>query len=307
MPELPEVQTVVSSLKPHIINSSINSIKVLAKGESLIGKTTAKELSESLEGQSLEDVRRIGKFIIFDLQTTPVKLVVHLRMTGKFLFISNQEVSTGSSASGTFLVPDVSLSSRIRDEDINANATLPHPHVRIHMQLNNGDLYFIDMRRFATFHLVKSLQDYAGLRKLGPDALDGRIDSEYLQSILVAKTKPIYSALLDQEIVAGLGNIYVCETLARSMVHPLRPAGGLSDDELQEVVRNTKLTLQKAIAAQGTSFSDYTNAAGERGEFQNALLVYKQKEAVLNGKSYQVAKLKIAGRTAHYIPELQKL
>jgi formamidopyrimidine-DNA glycosylase len=285
MPELPEVENVVLSLKPHVTKSRINDISVTKKGERALGKLKPTDLKELLRDNSIYRISRRGKFIIFQLSEkdqNPKGFVIgHLRMTGRFVFQSNQ----------------------ILDPKEKLNLA----YIRFTIFLENGNLYFADQRRFGTFHFVNSLEEYPGLQKLGVEALSDELNVDYLQKKFKKRHKPIYSALMDQSIIAGLGNIYVCESLVRAKLHPLTPAKSISANKLKELILHIKTVLENAIIGKGTSFRDYLDGEGRKGNFQHKLLVYGKKTAHIDGKTYDIAKMKIGGRTVHYIPELQKL
>lgn len=292
MPELPEVENVVILLNKYIRRSKITGVEVAPKGEKLLGSVSPDTLQRELIGREINQIKRIGKYIHFKLTNPNFDLVVHLRMTGKFLFVPGATDNPISMPQLLFREPGTPL---IED---------PAKQARIKLKLNNGELYFLDTRRFATFHLVSDLKSYPGISKLGPDALSPSLTANILHGRL-QRQKPIYTTLLDQTIIAGLGNIYVCEALAQSRIHPLQPANSLSLDQIADLLQHIQIILKRAIAAKGTSFKDFAGVEGKEGNFQQQLLVYGQKRAKIAEQIFPVLKVKIAGRYAHYIKGLQ--
>lgn len=293
MPELPEVENVVSTLRENILGQKILAVKVEDKGVNALGGISPAAFVGSLTNRIFTEISRVGKFIIIRFESpTQQALIVHLRMTGRFLYVGKN----GREA----LAPKVLVNDGESEVAID-------PYIRFHFKLEDGDLYFSDKRRFGTMHLTDGVGEYKGIVRLGPDALTDGFTVDYLKHALANKNKPIYSALLDQQIVAGLGNIYVCEVLARAGIHPLTSAKLLTVEQIQLIHKYTVEVLRSAVESQGTSFSDYLNARGEKGSFQEKLWVYGKKTTVIDGKDYQVSKVKIGGRTAFFVESLQKM
>lgn len=311
MPELPEVENVVLALRRHVRKSRIIEVDIDPSGYKLLGSTSPALLEESLVGHKIEAITRRGKYIHISLSGLSHDLVVHLRMTGKFLY--EAAVNPHSIAIPHIITtkqPDTNAEGMAKASDRSEPHSSRKPDQlrfrRLSLKLDDGTLHFLDMRRFATFHLVDDVDRYPGITSLGPDALADHFSPEYLGRVLSGKIKPIYSALLDQKIVAGLGNIYVCEVLALSRIHPLKESGKLGVNEYTAIVSNTKKVLQAAIAAKGTTFRDYAGADGNKGNFSSQLLVYGKQKATIDGVDLVVSKIKIGGRTAHYIPSIQR-
>lgn len=270
MPELPEVETTIRYLRPSLADRVIESVTASNKGESTFNIPFL-EVQRKLAGQSVLSLDRRGKWMLFtfgvpNLTRDPegqqkTHAVGHLRMSGRY------KVDDGA---------------------------LAHPHNRFQLHLDNGKVInYLDQRRFGTFHFVDSFESHPGLAKLGPDVLSEEFTVNYLKSRLETVKKPIYSALLDQTIVAGLGNIYVNEILHASKVHPLKPANTLTDAEIAKIVQNTAVILQKALELKGTTLIDnlYQDPEGKTGEFAKLLQVYGKK------KDPDIEVLKIGGRS----------
>lgn len=268
MPELPEVETIVRNLRPQVINRVITELHVSHKGENHFNKPIS-EAKSQLEGRQLLDIARVGKWILLDFEE--IKAVAHLRMSGRYL-----------------------LEDKVNDS----------PHNRFHFLLDNGQvLNYIDIRRFGTFHLTDSFANYTSLQNLGPDALTAELTADYLQKRLANTTKAIYSALLDQSVIAGLGNIYVNEALHAAQIHPLQPAQSLQLQQLQSLVEEIQTVLQKALKFKGTTLIDnsFLDPEGRSGEFRNLLQVYGRKD------DPNIEVLKIGGRSVFVHKDIVKL
>ena len=193
-----------------------------------------------LQGRRFEDVFRLGKQVVFRLERGPLWLCVHLRMTGRLIYDDSG------------------------DE--------PDPrHLRARFELDRGTLAFFDPRRFGTFRVVRKLGD---ARPLGLEPLSGRFTGHTLRDLLAGSRQPLKTWLLRQDRLVGLGNIYASEILFASRLCPQRPAGSLSEPEIRRLHRATRRVLRAAIACCGTTFSDFQDASGVSGGFQEFLQVY---------------------------------
>lgn len=258
MPELPEVEITIRYLKPAILNEVITNITATNKGESTFN-IPFDDVKKRIVGNKVTDIGRHGKWMLFEFNNG--KAIGHLRMSGRY---------------------------KIEDK------VLDIPHNRFQFHLQNGKVInYIDQRRFGTFHFVDGFESYPGLKKLGPDILIGEVTVEYLLNRLKTVKKPIYSALLDQSIIAGLGNIYVNEVLHACGIHPLTPANKLAKKDIQNVLGHSKSILEKALELKGTTLIDnlYQDPEGKTGQFAKMLQVYGKK------KDPNVQVLKIGGRS----------
>lgn len=276
MPELPEVQTIISQIRPHVRGKFVTGLRVLNGGHSLIGDETPYSLAKKLEQKRIIDLTRVGKFFILELDQGSI--VGHLRMTGLL------EYSPKSSY---------------------------RKHSRLDLTFKDGgSMLFHDIRRFATFHFVEDYKSYPGLLRLGPDALSDEFNTQYLSNKLSSKSKNIYSSLMDQSIVAGLGNIYVNESLFLSNINPLRPSNQVAQDKYlcEKLVKNIKRILEIAINYKGTTLVDktYQTAYGEYGQFYNQLKIYGRTEQPCIVCSTTIQKTKIGGRSVWFCPRCQK-
>lgn len=264
MPELPEVEITVRHLREHWLGRTIREVVVTETGASQIN-LPVRSLKESLENASLVSLTRYGKWMLFNFQNgNSTNVVGHLRM------------------SGSYLISDTSNT---------------HPHKRLEFILDNGKfITYIDQRRFGTWHLVDDTSQYLNAKNLGPDALSDDFNAEYLLDRLKNSLKPIYSSLLDQSVVAGLGNIYVNEALAASYIHPFSKSNKVPYEVLTILVENTKKLLRLSLEMKGTTLLDnlYNTPEGKSGEFAQMLKVYGHK------KDVEVTVTKIGGRSVFY-------
>jgi formamidopyrimidine-DNA glycosylase len=282
MPELPEVETIANGLNKRVAGDRIESVWVGSKPELL--KSTAAEISKTLEGAKIERVRRVGKHIVFDLaadlaakdalksEDDPAKdapqWIVHLGMTGKML------VAT----------PETEL--------------LKHTHL-IAKMASGRELRFVDPRRFGRLEVRQS-----GFSGPGTEPL--QISVEEFSRLFHGNKAPIKGALLNQKLLHGMGNIYADEALIRAHIRPRRRANTLTSAELRKLHAAVQKVLHAAIAAGGSSISDYVDADGAEGFFQIQHRAYgREGKPCLKCKT-PIKKIVVAGRGTHYCPHCQK-
>lgn len=274
MPELPEVETIVRGLRNLIIGYTIEDVVIRA--EKLVVYPSLEEFRESLKGKTIREVDRRGKYILIKLAAEKT-LVVHLRMTGRLLVLP-------------------------RETDYDK-------HTHIILQLDKDlDLRFHDLRKFGRMYLVDR-DDYrpvGGLLKLGPEPLSAEFTLEAFTRALSEKKTNIKALLLDQGFIAGLGNIYTDEALFYAAISPERTSDSLKEEEIEALYNSIRLVLEKGIAAGGTSFSDYRDARGEKGNFQEELQVYRRAGQECHRCGSTIIRTRLAGRGTHYCPGCQK-
>ncbi|HEY6305138.1 MAG TPA: DNA-formamidopyrimidine glycosylase [Candidatus Angelobacter sp.] len=270
MPELPEVETIANGLQKRVSGDRIESVWLGSKPEPL--KSTAAEIARVLEGSRVERVRRVGKHIVFDLQgnggAARGQWIVHLGMTGRILVAS-------------------------------ADTEVPK-HTHLVVRLASGrELRFVDPRRFGRLEVRHS--EFSG-----PGAEPLQITPEEFARLFHRRTAPIKALLLNQTLLHGVGNIYADESLFRAGVRPRRRANTLTRDELSRLHAALREVLQKAIAAGGSSVSDYVDADGEEGFFQLQHRVYGREGQPCLVCKTKIKKIIAAGRGTHYCPKCQK-
>ncbi|MBQ6840732.1 MAG: DNA-formamidopyrimidine glycosylase [Bacilli bacterium] len=268
MPELAEVQTVRIVLKKQILNKTIKDIKILYSN---IIETNIDVFKEKLIGKCFIDIKRKGKYLIFE--TEDHYLISHLRMEGKY-----------------FIKP---LSDEI------------NKHEHIIFKFDDFDLRYHDTRKFGKMALIEKTNLESYFRNIGPDA-NSDVDVSYLYNKLNSKKKPIKSLLLDQSIIAGLGNIYVDEVLFASKINPLELGSNLSLADCQNILESSKNILDNAIKYKGTTIRSYTSSLNVEGEYQNYLKVHTKAGMPCNCGDV-ISCIKVGGRSTYYCPSCQRL
>ncbi len=288
MPELPEVETVRRGLVP-VMEGRV--IERAAVNRADLRWPFPDRMAERLTGARVVSLRRRSKYILADLDTGET-LLVHLGMSGRML-ISAPDAGRETLGEWHHAHP----------------APEKHDHVVFDMQ-GGARVTFNDARRFGAMDLMPTARAGAHplLAVLGPEPLGNAFNEAYLAERLKDRKTPIKAALLDQHLVAGLGNIYVCETLYRARVHPARQAGQLTKREVAGMVPIIRAVLDEAIAAGGSSLRDYRQADGELGYFQHSFQVYgREGEACATaGCGATVARIVQSGRSSFYCPSCQR-
>lgn len=283
MPELPEVETVRRGLVPAMEG------KVIARAE--VNRPDLRwpfpdRMAERLAGQTVRRLGRRSKYILLDLESGET-LIIHLGMSGR--------MQIDDAATARF----------------HANPAAPqkHDHVVFHME-DRTRIAFNDARRFGAMDLVETdkLEDHWLIEKLGPEPLSNTFDAGYLVDILNGKNTPIKSALLDQRVVAGLGNIYVCEVLFRTGISPRRKAGALSAKRVASLVPAIRDVLGEAIESGGSSLRDHRQTNGELGYFQHNFSVYDREgqPCVTPDCNAEIQRIVQSGRSSFYCSTCQR-
>jgi len=274
MPELPEVETIARGLAKRVTGDMVDSVWLGQKKEPL--KSPAREIAAALEQARIAAVRRMGKHIVFDLERNnagrarpTAQWIVHLGMTGRLQVCEPQA------------------------------EVIKHTHAIL--RLSSGrELRFVDPRRFGRLSVAKAADFDAG----GFEPLE--VDLDRFLGLFHARKTPIKSALLNQKLLRGVGNIYADESLFRSGIRPRRRASTITREQLGKLFKAVKEVLKEAIALGGSSISDYVDADGEEGFFQLRHRVYgREGEPCLACKT-PIKRIVIAGRSSHYCPKCQK-
>lgn len=271
MPELPEVETVRRVLKTEIISKTINSVEI--RYDKIIDGDV-NDFIANVTGKSFKDIKRLGKFLIFELNEGFI--VSHLRMEGKY-----------------FYLPENSLDNK-------------HIHVIFHLS-NGYALMYQDVRKFGRMIYKNKDELYTTkpLNEVGIDIiLEKEIDINEVYGKIITKHKEIKTVLLDQSILAGLGNIYVDEVLYAAHVNPTRYADTITLDEVKSIVFESKRILEGAILHKGTTIRSYTSSLGVEGEYQNFLCVHTKD--VCPCCKNKLDRLKINGRTSYFCSNCQR-
>lgn len=276
MPELPEVETVRAGLEPAIVGRTIVELRV-GEFAGVIGEDDIASVAARLRDHRIEALRRRGKYLICDLDDNTA-LLIHLRMTG-----SLTHVDRGAPAQ--------------RFE-----------HLAIGLD-DGTDLRFADQRKFGRVLHVGASEIAALHAKLGPEPLSRTFTVRGFSRQLSRRTGRIKSVLLDQTLIAGLGNIYVDEALYRAGLHPLREANRLSPDEIKRLHRAIRTVLNEGLANRGTSFSSFRDGYGASGNNQHNLNVYGRggTGAPCPRCGHAVARITVGGRGSHFCPDCQPM
>jgi len=274
MPELPEVETIVRGLDPILRGRQISGYQLFSRKAWRQPDFTC---LENLCHKIVQRVWRRGKFILLSPTWGPT-LIFHLKMTGRLVWVPR---------------------------------TTPHPkHLVFILNFRNSreELRFIDTRKFGYISCRPTEEVISGeapeLAGLGPEPLE--IDLEQLQTILKGRKGRIKSLLLNQQVIAGIGNIYADEILFRAGIHPLRPAHTLEPEKVQLLWQTMRDILQEAIKKRGTSFRDYRDAANRAGNYQQLLQVYGREGKPCPHCGQPLQRRRIGGRSAHFCPRCQK-
>ena len=275
MPELPEVETVRRRLEPTLEGRRIEHVEI--SDPRLTRPFDPDLVARELEGERIVAVDRRGKYLIVRFDSGRA-LLIHLRMTGSLRY---QPEEAGS-------LPD-------------------DPYRRAVVKLDDGsDVAYRDVRRFGTWLLLEpeELEPYLATR-LGPEPLDPAFGPNELAERLEARTAPLKAAILDQRTVAGVGNIYADEALWRARIHPLRAAGSLDEDELQELTKAIRDVLELAIERQGATLRDYALPDGEAGGMQDEFRVYGRLGEPCDRCGTPIERIVVGGRGTWYCPGCQ--
>jgi formamidopyrimidine-DNA glycosylase len=280
MPELPEVETVVRGLRPVLEGRRL--ARVVQRRPDLRWPLPA-GFAARLEGRRVEAVRRRAKYIVADMDDGTV-LLAHLGMSGSMVVGRDPDAPPG-----------------------------PHDHVEFHAD-DGAVVRFRDPRRFGMMDLATrdDWQDHPLIRELGPEPLGNGFHADALSAALEGRFTPIKAALLDQKVVAGLGNIYVCEALFRAGISPLRGAYTVAGRRAERLVPAIRGVLEEAIAAGGSSLRDHVQVSGELGYFQHGFAVYGREGEACPGCDCDVARTggirrtAQAGRSTFHCPRRQR-
>lgn len=283
MPELPEVETVRRGLAPTMEGHIITRAEVNRPD---LRWPLPDRMAERLTGARVERLRRRSKYILADLDTGE-SLLVHLGMSGRMT------------------VSGVMLGGFHYDHPLPQK----HDHIVFHMD-QGARITFNDARRFGAMDLVRTDREAAHwlLSGLGPEPFSNDFNEEYLKERLKSRATPIKSALLDQRIIAGLGNIYVCEVLHRAGIDPRKQAGRIATKRIAQLVPLIRDVLAEAIEAGGSSLRDHRQADGELGYFQHSFRAYDQEgePCRTEGCDGNIHRIVQSGRSTFFCPICQK-
>jgi len=270
VPELPEVENLARGLAPQITGLKIRDVRCHFPAAV---EPDPECFAEGVRGRRIEELHRHGKYLFIMLEGD-VTLALHLRMTGQFV-----------------------LAPRERPAD-------KHTHLELLLSDGNSKLVFRDVRKFGRLRLLDlNVERFIEEKRLGADAL--QISTRHLHQLFQRTSRSIKAVLLDQRVVAGLGNIYTDEILFREGISPLRRASALNFEQVASLRRTVRAVLRSAIRGRGTTISDYVDARGRRGSFQTSLLVYSRSGQPCPRCGTTIVRRRVAGRGTYICPSCQ--
>lgn len=270
MPELPEVETTRRGIHAHLCGQTIRAVTVRHHG---LRFAIADDFARTLKNQIVHDIKRRGKYLLFELDKGSV--IAHLGMSGSFRVLTEMQA--------------------------------PRPHDHVDWQMSNGViLRYHDPRRFGCMLYSHDPMQHELIRVLGPEPLCDDFDGAFLFARSRGKKAPVKNFIMDSHVVVGVGNIYAAESLFRAGIHPLRAAGRVSAARYDLLAAAIKSILAYAIERGGTTLRDFVNSAGEPGYFAQELLVYgRAGEKCLHCAS-KLKEARLQQRTSVYCPQCQK-
>ncbi len=290
MPELPEVETVRRGLAPHLDGARLT--RVVARRPDL-RFPLPEGFVQRLTGARVGALARRGKYILAPLDGGDT-LIMHLGMTGRFT------VKPGAAAQAPKKEPDAALA---------APADPRHAHVVFETDAG-AQLTYFDARRFGYMDLIETarLEDHPRFAGMGPEPLSGAFDAAHLAQAFAGRRQGPKTLLLDQSVVAGLGNIYVCEALHRARLSPMRPAGEIGPRRRAALVRAIREVLSEAIEAGGSTLRDYASVQGAMGYFQHDFRVYGREDQPCStpGCGGAIERTVQSGRSTFHCPVCQR-
>lgn len=280
MPELPEVESVRRGLQQLVTHKTIETVKV-DWPRMINTQKPIEEWTEQLIHQEIEAVSRRGKYLVFYLSDWA--LISHLRMEGKYQYFPAEEIQV--------------------EENFKKSK---HTHVRF-LMTDQSQLHYHDVRKFGRFELInkEEVESYFDNKKLGPEPTLEAFKLNDFQKKLSKTRRAVKPALLTQEIVVGLGNIYVDEVLFQANIHPATPAQLIDGPSVKKLYHAILDVIDRAVKAGGSSVRTYVNSLGETGSFQEQLKVYGKNGSPCAVCGHTIEKIKLAQRGTHFCPHCQ--
>ena len=287
MPELPEVETVRLQLKHKVVGETIAKVEVFHRKSVDHSKT----IEKTLRGKTIADIDRVGKLMIFSfVNEDNLFLLAHLKMTGQFFYVGSKGKVVGGGHSVT-----------------TADLNFPTCHTRVAFYFTDKTtLYFNDMRLFGYTKIATAKLLVKARAGFGPEPIDPKFNAEWFYQKLKRRKTTIKAALLDQSFIAGLGNIYVDETLWRAKVKPTRRTDKVTKKEALTIAAAAGEVMRESIAVGGTTFQHFKDTGGVNGNFIDYLKVFGKQGHKCSRCGEIIKKIRCAGRGTHYCPGCQK-
>jgi formamidopyrimidine-DNA glycosylase len=288
MPELPEVETVRQDLRKKILGKKITQLEIL---KTKFSKKEALEFESSMRGNSFQEIERYGKLLVFVLQKTGQYMLVHLKMTGQLVYCLKDSVVMGGHSFSK------------------VESVLPSKHTRVIFTFADGSkLFFNDLRRFGYVKVVNNKDLENIVARFGMEPLKENFTLRSFSELIKKKKMVLKALLMNQALVAGIGNIYADEICFASGVLPERKTTSLTPGEIEKLYLSTIKIIKKAIESRGTTFNNYVDGEGKKGSYVKFLQVYgRQGKMCLrcNDEKVIVKKKKAAGRGTHFCEQCQ--
>lgn len=281
MPELPEVETIARRLLTVLINKKITSIDVL-RSKSFVG------LPEKITGAKITNISRRSKILQLHLDR-PESILVHLKMTGQLIYQDPTTRLGGGHPTADWV------------------QELPTKHTRVIMQLSeDARLFFNDMRVFGWLKVATPEEVIHEFSALAPDIIDAAITAPYFFEALQKRKLPIKLVVMDNSVIAGVGNIYTNDALNLAKIDPFRPANSLSAAEAEQLLTALKTVVQRGIDLKGATIDNFRNVDGFAGQYQTQVLVYQREGEACKNCGTTIERKKIGGRSTFFCPNCQK-
>lgn len=301
MPELPEVETIKNDLKEKIKNKTISQIKI--KNISTV-RNNLSFLKNKLKDAELKNIKRSGKLLVFVFikKKKEFYLLIHLKMTGQLIYCDRKNFVIGGHAN-----------SKKEKEKVNKglfnDLCQPNKYTRLIFVFSDGSqLFFNDLRKFAYCQIVDKKQLNEILDNFGIEPGQKNYTWNNFKKIFIGRKTNIKALLLNQKLIAGIGNIYADEILFEAKINPERKVNSLNNNEIRRIFFAIQKIIKKAIKYRGTTFSNYIDPSGRKGGFSKLLKIYgREGQRCLRCKNATIQKIKVAGRGTRYCPNCQKL
>ena len=278
MPELPEVETIRRGLHPLLFHKKVKNVTILCE-KSFIGDKNL------LKNSEIKDITRRGKCLIFHFKN--FDLLTHLRMTGQLIWVGRERFA-GGHPNENFL------------------ASLPNSQTRIILDFDDGRLFFNDKRKFGFMKVLKPGESDPFLEKLGPEPWSETPENLY-KKLQKHPNSSVKSLLLNQSILAGLGNIYADETLFFAKIDPRRPAQKITKKDAENLLEGAKTVMERSLKSGGSTLKNYLKSDGSRGDYLDLFAkVFNKTDTPCPNCGAKIKKIKVAGRGTHLCERCQK-
>lgn len=291
MPELPEVEVTCRNIAPKLVGRTITHVRTTA--ESYFFLTPPNQLKRRLKGRTVSALDRYGKYLVAELDDGS-RLLLHLGMTGQLFVQGSASLRLLSSTSRATLKPEAQAEFKPDS----------HTHLRLAFEDGGPEIWFRDVRKFGKLLWIAPGESDTRLDKLGVDALE--VTGEILWQASRKRTVAAKNLLLNQSVLAGVGNIYADESLFLSGVRPTRRAGKLVRKECDALAANIVRVMQRSIETGGSSISDYIGPDGEDGAYQDERKVYARTDEPCKVCGARIKRIVVGQRGTHYCPACQK-